>query len=144
MTVYKIGDRVGLDPDLSSTRFRNVVFEVVKVNPKTLKLRPLNGGQLVNADKFLIVPPATTVTDVPLPEDIPIVQHLVCGTVVRVTGINEKPGGWLHNGDLGTVLVDKGDRVNVAPLGGFEDRYARLPHHCLTVVPRSALAEKPF
>ena len=144
MTEYKINDLVGLDPELASGgRYRGVTFKVVKVNPKTLKLQPLNGGRIVNADKFLVVPTGLETTAAGTAQDMPIVEHLCCGTLVRLSGLR---GGSrvLNDGDLGVVLVDKGERVNIAPLGGFEDRYGRFPRRCLTVVDPRTLAEKPF
>lgn len=135
MTQYSIGDLVGLDPDLTSggEKFRGVTFKVLKVNPKTLKLQPLNGGRIVNASKFLVIPTGLTHTPASTAQDVPIVEHLCCGTLVRLSGLR---GGsrFLNDGDLGVVLVDKGERINVAPLGGFEDRYGRFPRRCLTVV----------
>jgi hypothetical protein len=143
MTEYKVNDLVGLDPDLSSRKFVGQTFKVVKVNPKTYRLQPINGGRLVNADKFLVTaPPSKTpfIEDVPLPDRF---AHLPCGTLVRVS--LRKEVAWLHTGDLAVVLVDKGERVNVAPLGGHEDRYARLPRQALTIVdPKSVINEKPF
>jgi hypothetical protein len=59
-----------------------------------------------------------TIQNMPLHEPIP---HLAAGTLVR-GGSLRKPPAWIREGDLGVVLVDKGERVNVAPLGGFEDR----------------------
>jgi hypothetical protein len=73
--------------------------------------------------------PAGTLQDVPLDP----IAHLVCGTLVRLNGVRQDKG-WLRNGNLGVVLVDKGDRINVAPLGGKEDRHARLPRRRVTVV----------
>ena len=78
--------------------------------------------------------PPTTTTEAGTSHDVLLVDaHLVCGTLVRLNGVRQEKG-WLKNGNLGVVLVDKGDRINVAPLGGHEDRYARLPRHMVTVV----------
>jgi hypothetical protein len=149
MTQYNVGDLVGLDTTLAAggDKYRDQTFKVVKVNPKTYKLQPLNGGQLVNASRFLVVPPPVTSTAAGTAQSVPLldpVAHLVCGTLVRVH--NARHGAsFLNDGDLGVVLVDKGERVNVAPLGGFEDRYGRLPRRMLTVVnPADVLNDKPF
>lgn len=60
-------------------------------------------------------------------------EHLACGTLVRVT-LKGKPLGGIESGDLAVVIADKGQRVNVAKLGGHQDSYARVGHDCLTVV----------
>ncbi len=60
--------------------------------------------------------------------------HLAAGTLVRVTLPAGKSYGGVGNGDLAVVLQDKGQRVNVARLGGHKDAYARLSHTALVVV----------
>lgn len=147
--VYNVGDLVGIDPDLASGggKYRGVTFRVAKVNTKTYKLVPLNGGIAVNASKFLVTAPPVTTTRAGTSQDVSLadpVAHLVCGTLVRVH--NSRQGAkFLNDGDLGVVLKDNGERVNVAPLGGFEDRYGRLPRRMLTVVnPTDVLNVKPF
>jgi hypothetical protein len=64
--------------------------------------------------------------------------HLNPGQVVLVTfaeRVRAKTFGGVAHGDLGVVLQDKGDMVNVAKLCGTDkDQYARLPHSALTVV----------
>lgn len=62
------------------------------------------------------------------------VVHLVCGTVVRVKLPRGKSYGGIADGDLGVVMADKGQRVNVAKLGGSGDSYGRFTHDILTVV----------
>jgi hypothetical protein len=63
--------------------------------------------------------------------------HLRNGTVVRVTMPAGKTWGGMSTGDLGVVMADKGELVNVVKLGG-DDReregYARLNHAALAVV----------
>lgn len=129
---YNVNDIVSLDADLITPKFRGVNFKVIKVNPKTLKLQALNGAGVVNADKFLVQPPVGLPANVTA-ETVPLVEHLVCGTLVRLGGVRQAKG-WMKDGALGVVLKDNGDRVNVAPLGGQEDRYGRFPHRMLTVV----------
>ena len=129
--VYKVNDLVSLDPELSSGKYVGVNFKVIKVNTRTLKLQPTNGGRVVNADKTLIVPPVVmdaTAQCVQYPT-----EHLVCGSLVKIGNLRQ-PKGWLQDGAIGVVLVDKGDRINVAPLGGLEDRYARLPRRMVTAL----------
>lgn len=71
------------------------------------------------------------------------IAHLACGTIVSVDA-RRNGHAWVQDGVLGVVLRDNGERVNVAPLGGFEDRYARLPRRMLTVVDPADIAVKPF
>lgn len=145
-SMYKVNDLVGLDPVLAR-KYRGQTFKVVKINPKSYKLQPLNGGIPVNASKELVTDAPVTSTAAGTAQSVPLadpVAHLVCGTLVRVhNGKHDRD--WLKDGDLGVVLLDKGERVNVAPLGGFEDRYGRLPRRMLTVVnPADVINVKPF
>ena len=127
----RVHDLVGLD----GNKYAGRTFEVIKVNQVTYLLRPLDGGLNVKASKELVTdPPNTQPGRHVIIEDVPIEQHLVAGTIVRINGLGSKPAGGLKNGGLGVVLVDKGDRINVAKLGGFEDRYGRLPRRMITVV----------
>lgn len=141
MTTYNVNDLVSLDPELtSSAKFRGVNFKVLKVNPKTLKLQALNGAGVVNADKFLIVPPVNVPQGATV-EDVPIAEHLACGTLVRLNGVRQETS-WYKNGTLAVVLKDNGDKINVAPLGGHNDHYGRFPRRMLTVVdPQEVLRE---
>jgi hypothetical protein len=73
-------------------------------------------------------------------------KHLTPGTVVRITltgaAVGKTYGGVSH-GDLAVVLQDKGERVNVAKLGGSptgRDSYGRFPHSMLAAVPLAELA----
>lgn len=129
---YNVNDIVSLDPELSSGKYRGQNFKVVKVNPKTLRLQSLQTGANVVADRFLIQP-AVGVPAGATAESVPLVEHLVCGSLVRIGGLRQEKG-WMTNGAIGVVLVDKGDKINVAPLGGFEDRYAKLPRRCVTAL----------
>ncbi len=136
---HNVGDLVSLDQTLTSgNKYRGVNFKVIKVNPKTLRLQPVNGDRQLVADKLLVVPPVNVPAGASA-EDVPIVDHLVVGTLVRIKNLST-PKGWMQNGSLAVVLVDKGERVNVAPLGGYEDRYARLPHSMIEVVSLSPTA----
>jgi hypothetical protein len=136
----KVGDLVGL----TGARYAGRTFKVLKVNPATYLLEPMHAGVQVRASHELVTDPPVTQTEAGTAQDVPLpdpIAHLVCGTVVRVHGLRgDRRAGGLTNGCLGVVLVDKGERVNVALLGGFEDRYGRLPRTMLTVVePRDVI-----
>jgi hypothetical protein len=65
------------------------------------------------------------------------IRHLRNGTVVRVTMPRGKTWGGMTTGDLGVVLADKGQLVNIVKLGGDDserESYARLTHDALTVM----------
>ena len=65
------------------------------------------------------------------------IRHLRNGTVVRVTMPRGKTWGGMSTGDLGVVMADKGQLVNVVKLGGDDSErksYARLTHAALEVV----------
>lgn len=90
-----------------------------------------------------------TFPDTPLAKAwLTVWPHYRPGTVVRVTLTpreQQKRFGGLGHGDLGVVLQDKGDRVNVAVLGGATgtkggDTYARFTHSVLSEVPLTDLA----
>jgi hypothetical protein len=139
---YKKDDLVGLD----GAKHRGRTFRVEKVNPTTYLLNPLDGGIQVRAQRLLVTAPPVTVTPAGTSQDVPLhdpIAHLVVGTLVRFTSLRNPPA-WVKEGDLGVVIVDKGERVNVAPLGGFEDRYMRLPRRAVTVVnPADVINVKP-
>ena len=72
-------------------------------------------------------------------------SHVPPGTLVRAdypAKFRHKTYGGLAHGDLGVVLQDKGDIVNIVKFGGTgRDEYARLPHRSFTVVPDELVHE---
>ena len=119
---------------LEGRRFAGRTFEVVKINTRTYQLKPLDGGLLVNASKELVTDAPETRTAAGTAQDVPLMEHLAIGTLVRVRGLVQQPLGGIRNDDLAVVIADKGERVNIALLGGHGDQYARVGHRALTVV----------
>jgi hypothetical protein len=117
-------------------------WQVKKVNPTTYALTPEAGGRglRIPHDMACAAPepaearPATPGDTAPggvLIEDVPIGQphapdrHLNCGQIVRYLGTQTRGG--ITPGGLAVVLVDKSspgrDQINIAKIGGHEDRY---------------------
>jgi len=128
-TKRNVGDVVGVDDPKYPGR-----WEIIKINPKNWHLKPLENQHSRN----LACPPwmfteapapsaETTGAGTSLTIGQPYRERLVCGQIVtcRIPKIA---------GELLVVLVDKGDKVNCAPLFGDADRYRRLPPNTLTVV----------
>ena len=89
---------------------------------------PENGGRPLRCPHYLLKDPTTEDAAV-TPTDYYVPGELVRVTVGRYVG-------------LYVVLADKGDRVNLARLGGDEGRYVRHPHRgLLKVEPEDVLIE---
>lgn len=129
-------DRFGEVREGSITRFEQ--DDAGKITGASIKV-PGDISYLINLSKIAL-------KGTPLAaEFLAPVVHLTMGTMVEVHDLpaGKKYGG-VGNGDIGVVLADKGDRVNVALLGGTgKDEYGRFPHRCLSVVDRSFFGPRP-
>ena len=109
----KVGDKV-----LVNHEGFGGVWIITKINPKNTVVEPVGGGRKLNAPHYMLIDATdeVTVTAVPLPE---AKTYFALGEIVRVN--NGKFAG------LYVVISDKGlDRVNIAKLGGDNDRYVRF------------------
>jgi hypothetical protein len=122
---FKIGMKVIADPDDPRTQddVRGRVFTVHKVNPKRVQCTADDGGRGINYSKDLLI----EATD----ENVKAAQ---------VLGRPYEPPEFFYMGEIVTmkrpykdwttetpliVMADKGQKVNVALLGGDGDRYVR-------------------
>lgn len=109
--VRKVGDRVMIT---NQAKFPGV-WIIQKISTVNTVLVPENGGRGLRCPHYMVTDvtdaPAVTVTAVPLQE------YFTPGELVRIT--SGKFAG------LYVVLADKGERVNVALLGGDGGRYVR-------------------
>jgi len=119
--VRKVGDRVSVD----DPKFPGV-WTIKSIGPKNTVLTPENGGRGLRAPHYLIVDAREG--DAPAAPAVPFVDYHA-GEVVRVEGFGGK-----YANDLWVVLVDKGEKVNVAKLGGDGNRYLRVGRRSLVKV----------
>lgn len=117
----KAGDEVSID----DAKYPGI-WTIQSVGPKNCVVIPKAGGRGLRAPKWMIVDPNYDAAP-PVPETEAYVSYYA-GEVVRITGFGGKYDG------LYVVLVDKGERVNVAKLGGDGNRYLRIPRRSLTKV----------
>lgn len=121
---------------------RGRVFTVSKVNPKTVVCTADDGGRGIKYPKDLLV----EATD----DNVKAAQHPVLGTPwepreIFVMGevVTLKRPYKEHTTETPlVVMADKGKRVNVALLGGDEDRYVRCAPEGLVKRDLAWLAER--
>ena len=121
-TTRKAGDRVSID----DPKFPGV-WTIKSIGPKNTVVVPEAGGRGLRAPHYLIIYPVEG--DSPsFPEAAPFVPFYA-GEVVTVVGFGGK-----YEGDHYVVLTDKGEKINVAKLGGDSDRYLRVGRRSLVKV----------
>jgi hypothetical protein len=129
---FTIGDKVTPDPDAHGIPKATVgrIFIVRKVNPKNILCDAEDGGRGISYPAEVLLP-ATDENLAKATTARPFVprEFFVCGEVV--TFARSAPKGFDLDSPF-VVLKDNGEKVNVAPLGGDEDRYWRVPHAGLT------------
>lgn len=107
-----VGARVGVD----DPKYPGV-WIVKSHGPKNATLTPENGGQGLRAPYYMLTDPTNVAP-------APAVEYFEPGVVVRIP----------NDTGLHVVLADKGDRVNLAKLGGDNGRYLRHPRRGLVKV----------
>lgn len=117
----KVGDRVSID----DPKFPGV-WTIKSIGPKNTVVIPEVGGRGLRAPHYLIIDPVER--DSSFPEAAPFVPFHA-GEVVSVVGFGGK-----YEGDHYVVLADKGEKINVAKLGGDNDRYLRVARRSLVKV----------
>jgi hypothetical protein len=137
--MFKINDTVALD----GPKYYGQKFTVKKINPTTYLVAEVgNPSRKIRASHSLVF----AISDSELRHIIyePITPHYVAGTVVIWKGSRTVSG--IEPGGLAVVLVDRGTHVNIAKLGGFEDRYVKAQHSSIAAIPisTSRLAELSF
>lgn len=118
----KIGDRVSID----DPKFPGV-WTIKSIGPKNTVVVPEAGGRGLRAPHYLIIDPVEG-NPTSFPEAAPYVPFYA-GEVVTVVGFGGK-----YEGDHYVVLTDKGEKINVAKLGGDSDRYLRVGRRSLVKV----------
>lgn len=135
------GQRVAVDPDFPGAA-RDVLgrtFVVQKVNPRNVQCTAEDGGRGINYPKESLVALADG-EQAPGLTPRPYVprEFFTCGEIVT---LNRPFKHWTTDQPM-VVLADKGNRVNVTPLGGDADRYVRVPPAGLTKRSVEWLAER--
>jgi hypothetical protein len=130
-STWRVGDKVMVD----HTSYPGV-WTVTKVNPKNLRLEQEGRNRGLNAPKYLCIPAGDNpVAAIGRPMGVRTLPHQDAGSVVRYIGNGDK----IAHGALFIVLADKGDKVNITPLGGDGGRYWRMPPRNLEAVPNARL-----
>jgi hypothetical protein len=111
------------------------LYTVVKTNPTTLILAPADGGLQVKASRCLVEDaPAGSAAKI-ADSYAAALPHQPVGALVRV---KYQTAAGINPGEVAVVIVDKGDIVHVAKIGGVStpkgDAYARLPRRLLEAV----------
>jgi hypothetical protein len=111
-TQHRVGDTVTVD----DPKFPGL-WTVKSIGPVNTTLTPVGGGRGLRAPHYMVMPSdgKATITEVP----VVTVQWYCIGEIVRLEHGK-------HTG-LFVVIADKGDKVNLARLGGDNDRYLRMP-----------------
>lgn len=111
-TTRPVGSKVGVD----DAKFPGTW--IVKSNgPVNAVLVPENGGRGLRAPHYLLTDAPVTLTNGMTLTEVPMPTFFELGEVVRV--LDGKFAG------LYVVIADKGEKVNLAKLGGDKDRYLR-------------------
>jgi len=117
-----VGDKVSInDPKFPG------VWTIKSVGPKNFVVIPDAGGRGLRAPHHLVIDPVTTTPGVTVEAVpyVPVVRYHA-GEIVRV-----EQGRFAG---LYVVIADKGDKVNIALLGGDGGRYVRALRASLTKV----------
>lgn len=120
--IRKAGDRVSID----DPKFPGV-WIVKSIGPKNTVVVPEAGGRGLRAPHYLVIDPVASDSSVKV-EAIPFVSY-DAGEVVVINGYGGK-----YAGQHFVVLVDKGEKINVAKLGGDSGRYLRVVRSSLAKV----------
>ena len=135
--MFRVGDKVQVT---QGRRWAGITWTIIKINPRTYKLRNEANGQVLNADHTLCVSVEHTDNSV-IVRTAPInertLPHAVLGSFLQVKTPNVRG---LNVGDVVVVLKDSYDKVKVTKAGGFNDRYWNLPHRCLDTVDAKVVA----
>jgi hypothetical protein len=113
------------------------LYTIVKTNPTTLILAPADGGLQVKAHRSLVEDaPAGSAAKVAAAAAT-VLPHQPLGALVRLKA-TAPPAGGINPGEVCVVIIDKGDRVHVAKIGGVQtargDAYARPPRALVEAV----------
>lgn len=131
ISYFKVGDRV----QVKDPKFPGVWIVRSTAGSVNAKLDPERGGRGLRAPYTLLVK-----VDDDAPVDLPVtpaLPDLPIGTLVRTASVKINAG---DPAQLFTVIANRGDRVNIAKLGGDGDRYWRTSPGTLEVVdPRDVL-----
>ncbi|MCX5070914.1 hypothetical protein OOJ91_34260 [Micromonospora lupini] len=141
---FAVDDFVVVKPEYARKSDKGVVYKVVRVMPVNLLLEPVGGGPRVRANPTQVdkAPASMAAEAAARAVAAPVVGPLPLAKVVMVSGL-----GWKEPVErLYVVIKDNGDQVNVAVLGGDEEkpgRYWRVPRPFIKPVEIESVALKP-
>ena len=130
---FAVGDRVICNPAETSAKWHGTVWTVEKIMPVNVVLRPEAGGRGLRILPSALLPaPADGDTAV-----VPYLPPLSAGAVVTVASPR-----WKGTDDLHVVLRDSLDSLQLAVLGGNDNRvWSKVPRGWATEVDRAALLD---
>lgn len=140
MSKFKVGDKVTPDIDYPGLPEATLgrVFTVAKINPKNIRATADDGGRGINFPEAALLP-ATPENVNKLTTHRPFVpREFFCAG--EIATFVRPPNGHSAESPF-VVLKDNGEKVNVALLGGEDDRYWRVPHSGLVKRDLTWLAE---
>lgn len=138
-TSFKVGDRVVVNPEYSDivpAQTLGHVFKVYKVNPKNVRCESETPGMRgINYPAYLLMPAPPAGESVPIGRPFQSREFFALGEVVTINadGLNMLRGSTLQEVDEATpmVVVKEGEKVMVTKLGGWDDRYLKMPPRTL-------------
>lgn len=134
------GDRVVVNPDYPGVRANVLgrVYVVDRVNPKNVVCRPEDGvGRGINYPKESLLPATDeNIAKAAAPRPYEPREFFTCGEIVTT----KVPVKGREADEPFIVLKDDGNKVNIALLGGDNDRYWRMPASGLVKRDRTWLA----
>ena len=132
---FAVGDRVICNPAETSAKFHGTVWTVEKILPVNVALRPVNGGRGLRIHPSALLPaPADGETAAAV---VPYLPPLSIGAVVTVASPR-----WKGTNDLHVVLRDNIDALQLAVLGGNDNRvWTKVPRGWVTEVDRAVLLD---
>lgn len=126
-------DYVTVNPDaFVDAKYKNVVYQVVKINPKNVVVQRVDGNQeKVNIPPSFLVQAPSELISAALARAVSVTP-LVTGNLVRVAG----PGWKQPADDLWVVIkVRPGEGADLAKLGGDRGKFYRdVPRGMITVI----------
>jgi hypothetical protein len=136
----KVGDRVVVNPDSGAQRsVLGRVYVVDKVNPRNVRCKAEDGGRGINWPAELLLPATeeNIAAQSNSPRPFQPVEFFTLGEIVTL-----KLPFRDFDTEVPMVVVGGRDKVNVAPLGGANDRYVRVPSSGLVRRDREWLATR--
>lgn len=142
-TAYKLGFWIGDTVKLKKSSGKWTTedrFQVLKCNPKNLKVKDLKTGGTVQGPYSLFVQadatdPLPFVPAAPVMSSFDTFAPFKLGVVVKLKDYSKRPPKWNYDdGQWFIVMKHNFDKVNIVKLGGENGKYWRMSPNSLEVV----------